>query len=52
MRTDKRGGICFRVDDNKPARQWIEFADLFNRHGLKFCAALCAREEWPGTNPT
>lgn len=41
MSTDKRGGICFRVDDNKPTRQWIEFADLFNRHGLKFCAALC-----------
>lgn len=41
VRTDKRGGICFRVDDNKPVRQWIEFADVFNRYGMKFCAALC-----------
>ncbi len=41
MTTDKRGGICFRVDDNKPIRQWIEFAEVFNRYGLKFCAALC-----------
>ncbi|MCE2439787.1 MAG: hypothetical protein J4F39_10235, partial [Candidatus Latescibacteria bacterium] len=41
MRTDKRGGICFRVDDNKPIQQWIEFAEVFNRYGFKFCAALC-----------
>ncbi len=41
MRTDKRGGICFRVDDNKPIQQWIEFAEIFDRHGFKFCAALC-----------
>ena len=41
MKTDKRGGICFRVDDNKPIRQWNEFAEVFNRHGFKFCAALC-----------
>ena len=41
MTTDKRGGICFRVDDNKPIRQWVEFARVFDRHGFKFCAALC-----------
>ena len=41
MRTDKRGGVCFRVDDNKPIRQWIEFAEVFDRYGFKFCAALC-----------
>ncbi|MDE2999929.1 MAG: hypothetical protein OXU79_12705 [Gemmatimonadota bacterium] len=41
VRTDKRGGICFRVDDNKPIRQWVEFAEVFDRYGFKFCAALC-----------
>ena len=41
MTTDKRGGICFRVDDNKPIRQWVEFAEVFDRYGFKFCAALC-----------
>ncbi len=41
MRTDKRGGICFRVDDNKPIRQWIQFAEVLDRYDFKFCAALC-----------
>ena len=41
MKTDKRGGICFRVDDNKPIQQWTDFAEVFNRYGYKFCAALC-----------
>lgn len=41
MSTDKRGGVCFRVDDNKPIQQWIEFAKVFDRYGFKFCAALC-----------
>ena len=39
--TDKRGGICFRVDDNRPADQWTAFAEIFDRYGYKFCAALC-----------
>ena len=38
--TDKRGGVCFRVDDNQPIPKWTAFAEVFNRHGLKFCAAL------------
>ncbi len=41
MKTDKRGGVCFRVDDNKPIRQWVEFAQVFDRYGFRFCAALC-----------
>lgn len=41
MRTDKCGGVCFRVDDNKPIRQWIDFAEVFDRYGFKLCAALC-----------
>ncbi len=39
--TDKHGGICFRVDDNRPADQWTAFAEIFDRYGYKFCAALC-----------
>ena len=39
--TDKRGGICFRVDDNQPIQKWTDYAEIFNRHGYKFCAALC-----------
>ncbi|MDP6776757.1 MAG: hypothetical protein QGI83_08330, partial [Candidatus Latescibacteria bacterium] len=39
--TYKQGGICFRVDDNRPAHQWTAFAEIFDRHGYKFCAALC-----------
>lgn len=38
--TDKRGGICFRVDDNHPTWKWTDFAQVFNRYGYKFCAAL------------
>jgi hypothetical protein len=38
--TDKRGGVCFRVDDNQTIQKWTAFAEVFNRHGLKFCAAL------------
>ena len=38
--TDKRGGVCFRVDDNQLIQKWTDFADAFNRHGFRFCAAL------------
>ena len=38
---DKRGGICFRVDDNQPIQKWTDYAAIFNKYGYKFCAALC-----------
>lgn len=39
--SDKRGGICFRVDDNQPIRKWTDFAEIFDAHGCKFSAAIC-----------
>lgn len=36
----KKGGICFRVDDNQEIQNWVEYADVFNRYHKHFTAAL------------
>jgi len=36
----KRGGICFRVDDNKPMGNYLQYSEVFNIHGLNFSFAL------------
>ena len=39
---DKRGGICFRVDDNQTIQKWTDFAAVFDAYGCKFSAAICS----------
>ncbi|MCP5064827.1 MAG: hypothetical protein GY936_20600 [Ignavibacteriae bacterium] len=36
----KKGGICFRVDDNHEVSNFSDYATVFNRHGQKFTFAL------------
>ena len=36
----KKGGICFRVDDDQDISKYLEYAALFNRYNQKFCFAL------------
>lgn len=34
------GGLCFRFDDNQTPAVWRKMADVFERNGARFCAAL------------
>jgi len=36
----KRGGICFRTDDNQAISKYLEYAALFNKYNQKFCFAI------------
>jgi len=36
----KRGGICFRVDDNHPIEKFQQYAQIFDKYNQKFCFAL------------
>ena len=36
----KKGGLCFRVDDNHTMAQFNEYANLFNKYNKNFCFAL------------
>jgi hypothetical protein len=36
----KKGGICFRIDDNKPISKYLEYAALFNNYNQKFSFAI------------
>ncbi len=37
---NKRGGICFRVDDNANIIDYMKMAEIFNKYNAKFCIAL------------
>ncbi|MBT3287523.1 MAG: hypothetical protein HN380_09270 [Victivallales bacterium] len=39
-RSDKRGGVCFRGDDNQTPAKWNQMRKVFDKHGFKLCAAL------------
>jgi len=36
----KRGGICFRIDDNNAVSRFSEFAAVFNKYNQHFCFAI------------
>jgi hypothetical protein len=36
----KKGGICFRTDDNQPIWRYLEYAALFNNYNQKFSLAI------------
>jgi hypothetical protein len=38
--SSKRGGICFRVDDNPSLVKLHEFDSVFSKHQAKFCMAM------------
>ncbi len=38
--TDKKGGICFRVDDNQAIKKWEEYAGVFDKYKYNFTFAL------------
>lgn len=37
----KVGGVCFRVDDTQQKQKWLEYANVFNNYGMKFCMGQC-----------
>jgi hypothetical protein len=46
----KYGGICFRIDDNKPINNYLEYGSIFSKHGFNFCFALnLGRDEFNST---
>lgn len=36
----KRGGVCFRIDDNNSILYYKQFANLFNKYHQHFCLAI------------
>lgn len=36
----KKGGICFRIDDNRLISKYLEYAALFNNYNQKFTLAI------------
>lgn len=36
----KRGGLCFRVDDNPPLQKLHQFDSVFSKHQANFCMAM------------
>ncbi len=36
----KKGGVCFRFDDNKPVSQWKELAAVFEKYGMRFSMSI------------
>ena len=40
MPTQKRGGVCFRGDDNQTPEKWLRLVEIFERHGFRVCASL------------
>ena len=36
----KKGGICFRIDDNHSMEKYNEYASIFNKYNKNFCFAL------------
>ncbi len=49
---DKKGGICFRYDDNAPLDKLKQIEEVFNKYNYKYCfavnlAALPDQNEYP-----
>lgn len=40
IRRERRGGVCFRFDDNHTEGEWRALMAVFARHRAPFCAAL------------
>lgn len=40
IRRERRGGVCFRFDDNHTEGEWRAVMAVFDRHHAPFCAAL------------
>ncbi|MFH1937194.1 MAG: hypothetical protein ABIK52_06500, partial [Bacteroidota bacterium] len=38
---EKKGGVCFRIDDNNELWKYHSFDSLFAIYGYKFCTAVC-----------
>jgi len=38
--SDKRGGICFRFDDNQPIDKLRQVDSIFSKYGFNFCMAI------------
>ena len=38
---EKKGGVCFRVDDNQDLWKFTSFDSVFAKYNYKFCAAIC-----------
>ncbi len=36
----KKGGVCFRTDDDQPISNYLEYAAIFNRYNKKFSLAI------------
>jgi len=36
----KKGGICFRTDDDQPISNYQEYAEIFNQYGKNFTCAI------------
>ena len=36
----KRGGICFRTDDDQLISRYLEYASIFNKYNQKFTLAI------------
>lgn len=37
----KKGGVCFRIDDTQQKQRWIDYSVIFDKYGFKFCMAQC-----------
>ncbi len=38
--SDKRGGICIRIDDNQPIEKLRQVDSVFSKYGLNFCMSM------------
>ena len=38
--SEKRGGLCFRSDDNHTPAKWKRLAEVFEKHDFPLCASL------------
>jgi len=39
--SEKRGGVCFRVDDTQQKQRWWEYKAVFDKYGYKFGMSQC-----------
>jgi len=37
----KKGGVCFRVDDTQQKQRWLDYSAVFDKYGYKFCMGQC-----------
>ena len=37
---NKQGGVCFRVDDNKPLNRLNDFDSIFSKYGFRFSMGM------------